>query len=152
MSVHNEGLRLTTDLPSPSPALSSGERIVNSLTSTAYKTRVTPPTASLPKVPPARCFPSTHAIAHRFCVLNTTPSVKVATVRVQAIGALRFLQMQLTEEEIAEGGNDEVTERIMRMMMSDSSPDVRQAALDAVFKTPDMLDQASEQRVVRFGG
>lgn len=70
--------------------------------------------------------------------------VKVAVVRVQAVGALRPFQFGLEtgddEEALKE---DRVRAELMRAMVSDSSPDVRQAALAAVTKTVGMFDQAS---------
>eukprot|EP00903_Cladosiphon_okamuranus_P019411 g17847.t1 len=67
---------------------------------------------------------------------------KVAAVRVQAVGALRPFQFGLEagddEEALKE---DRVRSELMRAMVSDSSPDVRQAALAAVTKTVGMFDQ-----------
>lgn len=69
--------------------------------------------------------------------------MQVAAVRVQAVGALRPFQFELEagddEEALAE---DKVRSELMRVMVSDSSPDVRQAALAAVTKTIGMFDKA----------
>lgn len=59
---------------------------------------------------------------------------------MQAVDAVGRLQLDPSEEEDSEEG-DQVTDELIRMMMSDSSPDARQAALAAVNKTAAMLDQ-----------
>lgn len=64
-------------------------------------------------------------------------------VRVQAVAALRPLQFGLEGDDDDEAlKEDRVRRELIRAMMSDSSPDVRQAALAAVTKTVGMFDQA----------
>ncbi|CAM9724864.1 unnamed protein product, partial [Laminaria digitata] len=73
----------------------------------------------------------------------------VAGVRVQAVAALRPFQFGLEEDEDEDAfQEDRVRAELMRAMMSDSSPDVRQAALVAVNKAVGMLDQASGEYLV----
>ena len=67
---------------------------------------------------------------------------------MQAVAALRPFQFVLEEDEDeAVLQEDRVRAELMRAMMSDSSPDVRQAALVAVNKAVGMLDQVSEECV-----
>lgn len=58
-------------------------------------------------------------------------------MRVQAVEAVKYLQF--TEE--GQQDDDCVTKELMRAMKSDSSPEIRQAALAAVHKTVPMLDE-----------
>lgn len=69
---------------------------------------------------------------------------QVAAVRVQAVGALRPFQFGLEPDDDEEAlREDRVRGELIRAMVSDSSPDVRQAALAAVTKTVGMFDKAS---------
>ncbi|CAB1120827.1 unnamed protein product [Ectocarpus sp. CCAP 1310/34] len=71
---------------------------------------------------------------------------KVAAVRVQAVGALRPFQFGLEAGDDEDAlKDDKVRSELMRAMVSDSSPDVRQAALAAVTKTVGMFDQVSSK-------
>lgn len=64
---------------------------------------------------------------------------------MQAVAALRPFQFGLEGEDDDEAlQEDRVRAELMRAMMSDSSADVRQAALAAVTKTVGMFDQARE--------
>lgn len=68
--------------------------------------------------------------------------IQVAAVRVQAVGALRPFQFGLEAGDDEDAlKDDKVRSELMRAMVSDSSPDVRQAALAAVTKTVGMFDQ-----------
>lgn len=74
-------------------------------------------------------------------------------MRVHAVEAVKLLQID--DDDPSRGGpgqaavaasgengdEDQVTKEILRVMMSDSSPDVRKAALAAITKRPGMLDQ-----------
>lgn len=63
---------------------------------------------------------------------------------MQAVGALRPFQFGLEADDDEEAlEDDRVRAELMRAMVSDSSPDVRQAALAAVTKTVGMFDQVS---------
>ena len=69
-------------------------------------------------------------------------------MRVQAVAALRPFQFELEEDEDHDEvalGEDRVRAELMRAMKSDSSPDVREAALVAVTKAVGMFDQASRR-------
>lgn len=68
-------------------------------------------------------------------------------VREQAVGALRPFQFGLEGDEDDEAlRDDRVRSKLMSAMMSDSQPQVRQAALGAVTKTAGMFDQASRRK------
>lgn len=83
--------------------------------------------------------------------------MQVAAVRVHAVEAVKLLQID--DDDPSRGGpgqaaaagetgdEDQVTKEILRVMMSDSSPDVRKAALAAVTKRPGMLDQVQCDRM-----
>lgn len=112
--------------------------------------------------------PRRHHAYLRLCSIEVTPQqsnprtppvtitdlrAQVAAVRVQAVGALRPFQFELEagddEEALAE---DKVRSELMRVMVSDSSPDARQAALAAVTKTIGMFDKVKSEcsRVVEY--
>lgn len=68
-------------------------------------------------------------------------------MRVQAVGALRPFQFGLEAGDDEDAlKDDKVRSELLRAMVSDSSPDVRQAALTAVTKTVGMFDQVRKER------
>lgn len=79
---------------------------------------------------------------------------KVATVRAQAVAALRPFQFGLEGDDDDEEAlkDDQVRRELIRVMTSDSSPDVRQAAQTAVTKTTGMLDQVLVLLLQRYVG
>lgn len=68
-------------------------------------------------------------------------------MRVQAVAALRPFQFGLEPDDDEEAlKEDRVREELLRVMVSDSSPDARQAALGAVTKTVGMFDKARKKK------